>query len=271
MCMTTRRRRIHEPPCPLSPSGGITLARQLLDAPVSDMFCRLLLSVLVLTLAACQTGSGTRSEYGDRPGPQGFRTVIIDAGHGGQDSGARGRIPGMPEKAVALDIARRLQRELSPRFRTVMVRTGDSFIPLDSRVALSRKYGDAVLISIHLNSGPRSLNGPETFWWRVDSYGLAKRVHAGLHSVATGSNNRGLTRRRLRLTRNPNIPCILVECGYLSNAREASLLASASYRQRIAQGLALGIRQQASYGDAGLGPLPRPIYAPPSSAHDARE
>ena len=152
-----------------------------------------------------------------------------------------------------------------------MIRTGDVFVPLDTRVEMANRTGDAVLVSIHLNEGPRSLNGPETYWWRVDSYSLARRVQSHLKTVATGSNNRGLTRRRLRLTRNPDIPCILVECGYLSNAREASLLADARYRQRIAEAIARGIREQAHYGDAGLGPLPRPIYAPPSSAHDARE
>ena len=71
--------------------------------------CGLLLAVVLL--AACQgpettefVGGAGHSVYGDRPGPKGFHTVLIDAGHGGKDSGARGRIRGMPEKAVALGI-----------------------------------------------------------------------------------------------------------------------------------------------------------------------
>jgi N-acetylmuramoyl-L-alanine amidase len=232
-----------------------------------------LAATVLLTSCAGPLSLGGRghSEYGDRAGAQGFSTVIIDAGHGGKDSGARGRLRGTPEKTVALDIAQRLQSELRGSFRVSMTRSSDVFVPLDDRVAIANRGGDAVLVSIHLNDGPRRLSGPETYWWRVDSYSMAKRVHSSLCSVASGSNNRGLVRRRLRLTRNPDIPCILVECGYLSNATDSAYLATASYRQRIAQAIARALREQTARGDAGYGPLPRPIYAPPSSAHDARE
>ena len=242
------------------------------------MRARLLLSgMLTLVAASCQgpllqSGGGRgHSEYGDRPGPQGFRTVVIDAGHGGVDSGARGRITGVPEKTIALDIAQRLRSALSPSFRTVMTRTTDTKIPLDTRVDIANRSGDAVLVSIHLNEGPSRLNGIETYWWRVDSASLARRVHTNLNAVVPGSNNRGLVRRRLRLTRNPEIPCLLVECGYLSNTREANALTEAAYRTRIAQAIARAIREQSALGDAGYGALPKPIYAKPSSAHDARE
>lgn len=236
---------------------------------------RLALFTSALLLASCAgpLGIGGRghSAYGDRSGAQGFNTVIIDAGHGGKDSGARGRLRGVPEKTVALDIAQKLKSELRGDFKVVMTRDSDVFVPLDSRVAIANRSGDAILISIHLNDGSRRLSGPETYWWRVDSYSLAKRVHAAMQTVASGSNNRGMVRRRLRLTRNPEIPCILVECGYLSNATDSAYLATGSYRQRLAQALASAIRDQAMHGDAGCGALPKPIYAALSSAHDARE
>lgn len=238
--------------------------------------CRLLaLGLVVLGLANCQGPLGSigrgHSVYGDRAGAQGFRTVVIDAGHGGIDSGARGRITGVPEKTIALDLAQRLRSALSPSFRTVMTRSTDTFVPLDTRVAMANRSGDAVLVSLHLNSGPTRLNGVETYWWRVDSASLAKRVHGHLNAVVPGNNSRGLVRRRLRLTRNPEIPCLLVECGYISNTREAKALAEPAYRTRIAQAIAQAIREQSAHGDVGCGPLPKPIYAKPSSAHDARE
>ena len=241
--------------------------------PHSTALRALLASCVCLILASCQTplvssGRG-HSEYGDRAGPQGFNTVIVDAGHGGKDSGAPGRQRGIAEKTIALDIAKKLQRELSGSFKTVMTRSSDTFVPLDSRVAIANRSGDAVLVSIHLNDGSRRLSGPEAYWWRSDSCSLATRVNSKLKSVATGSNNRGLVRRRLRLTRNPDIPCILVECGYLSNARDADLLADAGYRGRVAKAIAQGIRDQAACGDCCV--MPKPIYAKPSSAHDARE
>ncbi len=243
--------------------------------PRSILFTHPALLALAMLLTACQGAGGIggrgHSVYGDRPGAKGFSTVLIDAGHGGKDSGARGRIRGMPEKAVALDLAKRLQSELSGSFRTRMTRSSDNFVPLDDRVTIANRSGDAILVSIHLNEGPRRLNGPETYWWRVDSYSLAKRVQASLRSAVGGSNSRGLVRRRLRLTRNPEIPCILVECGYLSNAGEANRLSQASYRARIAQAIARALREQSVQGDAGCGRLPKAIYAPRSSAHDARE
>jgi N-acetylmuramoyl-L-alanine amidase len=249
-------------------AGGVRL--------MGDYFMKFLrpLSVCItLALASCVGGGGsTRSEYGDRAGPKGFTTVVIDAGHGGKDSGAPGRLARMPEKQVALAIAKRVQARLSPQFRTVMTRSSDRFIELDDRAAFASRYGNGVVVSIHLNSGPSRLCGPETYYWRTDSYSLARRVQRNLSVVASYENgNRGLVRRRLRLTRNTTIPGILVECGYLSNGREASLLASAGYQDRIAGAIAQAVSDQRAYGDAGMGPLPKPIYAPISRATDRRE
>ena len=56
--------------------------------------------------------------------------------------------------------------------------------------------------------------------------------------------NRGLVRRRLRLTRNPEIPCVLIECGYISNPSEARLIADAGYRQALAKSIAVAIRDK---------------------------
>jgi N-acetylmuramoyl-L-alanine amidase len=223
-------------------------------------------------MVSCQSPSGGvgRSTYGDRPGPKGFKTVVIDAGHGGKDSGAHVR--GLMEKHLALDISKRLGAALAPGFKVVQLRSDDRFIELDERVRLASRYGDAVLVSIHLNYGRRPTSGPETFYWRTDSYSLARRVQLQLSAVIPNeSGNAGLVRRRLRLTRNPTIPCVLVECGYLTNAREASLIASAGYRERLAEAIARAIRDQAARGDSGMGVLPRPIYAPPSRAGDARD
>ncbi len=227
--------------------------------------------VVGVLLTSCQMPGlpGQGSVYGDRPGPRGFSTVVIDAGHGGKDSGARSH--GMMEKTYALDIAQRLRAKLSPGFRVVMTRTDDRFVELDERVRIANRAGNAVMVSIHLNHGRSRRAGPESYWWRVDSYSLAKRMQQGMCAVCPHeSGNAGLVRRRLRLTRNPTIPCLLVECGYLSNSRDAHMIASSAYRDRLAESLARAIRAQAAYGDAGMGTLPRPIYAAPSRASDAR-
>jgi N-acetylmuramoyl-L-alanine amidase len=201
-----------------------------------------------------------------------FSTVVIDAGHGGKDSGGISgrRAPVfLREKDMTLDTAKRIRAILRRAgLRTIMVRDDDHFVELDDRVAFANRQGPgAILISIHYdavgNSGP---NGAKTFFWRADSHGLATRIQA--HLVAkTGEANIGVLRRRLRLTRNPDIPCVLCECAYLTNPAEAAKVADEKYRQRIAEGVAEGIVEQRRLGDAGIAPVPE-IWAPLSKASD---
>lgn len=235
------------------------------------------LALLALFLPSCESppaGSGSTrygaDVWGNRPGPRGFSTVIVDAGHGGRDSGASSRRTGLTEKTLTLDVAQRLRSELSGGFRVVMVRDTDQFVDLDDRVRLANRYPDAVLVSIHFNESAPRIAGPETYWWRVDSYTLAKRVQNGLSAVADQHHSRGLVRRRLRLTRNPMIPCILVECGYISNSREGKSLSNPAYRSQVARAIARAIREESALGDGDLGPLPPFIKAPPSRHGDAR-
>ncbi len=209
----------------------------------------------------------SRDEWGHRPGPQGFRTVIIDAGHGGKDSGAISR-SGLKEKDLALDTANRLRSELSRDFNVVMMRDNDRFVDLDDRAAFASRYDAAILVSLHYNSNGSTSTGPEIYWWRVDSYSLARRIFSKLQGVAIGRNNRGMVRRRLRLTRNPDIPCVLVEFGYLSNYSDAQKCGDAGYRARLAKAVADGIREQNAHGDQGMGALPKPLNQPPSRPTD---
>lgn len=226
-------------------------------------------------LASCAGplgGSAGRDAWGHRPGPRGFKAVIIDAGHGGHDAGATSHTSGQQEKNLTLDMAQRIRAELRGSFKTVLMRRDDTFVDLDERVVRANRYGDAILVSMHFNSGARHLRGPETYYWRVDSHGLAVRLQRAMAQACPGEgSSRGLVRRRLRLTRNPQIPCVLMEGGYLSHPAEARLISAPGYRQRLATAIASAIRAQAALGDAGTGPLPPPLSEPPSRASDARE
>jgi len=233
-------------------------------------------AALAIVLASCAGPSGQsnigRDVYGHRPGPKGFKTVIIDAGHGGKDSGAVSSTTGQREKDLALDTAKRIAKNLSRDFKIIMMRGDDTFVDLDDRVVRANQHGGAILVSMHYNSGPSGIRGPETYYWRVDSHGLAVRCQQAMAGVSPAeSGNRGLVRRRIRLTRNPEIPCLLLEGGYLSNPAEARLISDAGYRQKLANAIASAIRTQAAIGDSGTGPLPRPINAPPSRPTDAPE
>lgn len=222
----------------------------------------------ITTTSKSKGKAKTKSPLGHNPGPQNFRTVIIDAGHGGRDPGAT--VAGVNEKSLALDVARRLQKKLKGSFKTVMLRNRDSFISLDGRVSKTHKYDDAILISIHLNHlNSSSVRGPETYYFRVDSYSLAKRAQRAMEAVSPRENGRGLVRRRLRLTRNPQIPSILVELGYLSNYSERQLLTQSSYREKMASALAKALIDQKKYGDKGMGKLPAPLNRPLSRPSDS--
>ena len=89
--------------------------------------------------------------------PGSFSTVVIDAGHGGKDSGEHPP-GGLYEKTVALDTAERVRDLLNDEgLHTVMTRSSDVFVELDDRVAIADRYGPgAVLVSIHYNASPSS-------------------------------------------------------------------------------------------------------------------
>ena len=149
-----------------------------------------------------------------------------------------------------------------------MTRSSDVFVELDDRVAIANRYGpNAILVSIHYNASPsHDPRGIETFFWRSDSYGLATRVQRHLIGE-TEMQNHGVTRRVLRLTHNPSVPCILCECGYLTNGADESLIGMEAFRQKVAQGIADGVLEQQEQGDTNIGSLP-PIrtttYSAPS-------
>jgi N-acetylmuramoyl-L-alanine amidase len=222
----------------------------------------------VLTLGGCAGAPGVSLAGG----PGHFSKVVIDPGHGGKDSGGvsgRSASVFLREKDLTLDTARRVRNELrGAGLKTVMTREDDHFVELDDRVRFADAQGHgAILVSIHYDAvSSRGMNGAKTFYWRADSHGLATRIQRHLFA-ATGEANIGVLRRRLRLTRNPDIPCVLCECAYITNPAEAQKVAQGSYRQKVANGIAQGILEEYRLGDAGIPPVPE-IYAPPSRASD---
>lgn len=226
---------------------------------------------LVLLFGGCSTTPSAHAPAGAGL----FSTVVIDAGHGGKDNGGisgRGAPIFLREKDLTLDTAKRVRDELRRAgLRTVMMREDDHFIELDDRVRFANQQGRrAVLVSIHYDAvSNHAMRGAKTFFWRADSHGLATRIQRHL-LAATDETDQGVLRRRLRLTRNPDIPCVLCECAYLTNWAEARKVAMESYRQRIAHGIAQGILEEHKLGDAGIAAVPE-IFAPMSRASDKYE
>src|SRR2546427_10463019 len=109
---------------------------------------RLVTRILGLAFVASLAACGTVGTHGVKDTSKSFTTVVVDAGHGGKDSGAYRRF-GPPEKVVALDVARRVERKLrESQLKTVMTRSSDVFIPLDERVAIENAQNNAIFFSI---------------------------------------------------------------------------------------------------------------------------
>jgi len=185
------------------------------------------------------------------------KKVVIDAGHGGVDPGAK--VPGLPlEKNINLDIAMHLKRLFSKAGAyVVMIREVDQDLApddfqgglarrkkkdLEARVNLANKSGADLFLSIHTNSFPgQSWSGAQTFYnlGESDSNTWARTVQSELVKQL-GPNHRKAKSGDFRVLSDTKMPAILVEVGFLSNPREARLLADEEYRLRVAESIYQG-------------------------------
>jgi N-acetylmuramoyl-L-alanine amidase len=203
-------------------------------------------SLLIAFLATLSTAHARRASKDSGSST----TIVIDAGHGGYD---RGGIPGqrVAEKEVTLDVAQRLKKALAAAgYRVVMTRDSDVFVPLATRVAIANSYSNSMFVSIHFNSAKRTgAGGIETYFYSRESLPLASAIH---YFVAGGapSSNRNVRRRGYYVLRKTRGPAVLVECGFLTNPTEAAYAQTASYRQKLAEEIATGVRGRDSVTSA---------------------
>jgi N-acetylmuramoyl-L-alanine amidase len=203
---------------------------------LSQRMSRFRLALILLGLAAWGLTSGTAEAVS-------FSTVVIDPGHGGFDRGGiRSNI--IPEKGVALDVARRLRNYLADAgFRTVMTRSRDTFVTLDQRVGRANAQRRAIFVSIHFNAARRrGANGIETFY----ASGRAKKLASLIQRYAmktTSGENRGIKRARFYVLRRSRIPAVLIECGFLTNPQDARRASRPAWRDQLARQIARAIIQ----------------------------
>ncbi len=198
-----------------------------------------------------------------------LETVVIDPGHGGHDSGARNRVS--LEKNLNLQVAQALKRKLQRHgYRVVMTRETDRFLSLQERVQVANRYNNAVFVSLHFNDGSASANGIETFTLAPagtsstmsrnirreslagnaqDSFNIALatavqgQLIRGSAARSKGMRpfDRGIKRARYSVLCTIRHPAILVECGFMSNRREAMLAKTPSYQDYLAEAICAGI------------------------------
>ena len=208
-------------------------------------------------------------------------TIVVDPGHGGHDSGARGN--GYNEKDIALQVATRLANNLRQDYNVIMTRDSDFFVPLDTRAKIGNDANADFFISIHLNSGSSSsANGTEVFYFskkdqgsyatqvakfenKVDgSYGdvpfsdfilndifykknqktsqaIAESVLNNLINT-TGLRRRGVFGANFAVLRGSNSPSILVELGFMNNYSDLSQYLTPDGQERAANAIGSAIR-----------------------------
>jgi N-acetylmuramoyl-L-alanine amidase len=208
------------------------------------------------------------------------RTIVVDAGHGGSEDGAKGP-NGTLEKNVTLSVARRLKGALEARLgvRVILTRDGDDTVGLDERAALANNNKADLFISLHANASVRpGTAGAEVFYLSLDEYGdAAQRVAHGesesLPVFGGGSRDievilwemaqaryiqdsaalataieaslrervpmsaRAIQQAPFRVLVGANMPAVLVEMGFITNAEQEKLLGSDDFQSLVVQGL----------------------------------
>lgn len=223
---------------------------------------------LTLVVAGCATPgvyAPSRMPPARLPGKPAGWDVVVDPGHGGEQFGARGR-RGTAEKTVTLDIARRLKRHLEQAGLRVMVtRTGDQTVTLAQRSALGKRSGAWAFLSIHANAARNASASGFEVYYLPDAARYGRGVaYASAHPQTDSSyrlarliqrefrhdwslQDRGIKQARFHVLRHTPIPAVLVETGFLTNARDESLLNDPAMREEIARRLAnalLAFRRQ---------------------------
>jgi N-acetylmuramoyl-L-alanine amidase len=191
--------------------------------------------------------------------------VVIDAGHGGQDSGTMR--DGVAEKDLTLDVALKLEQLMRGRgLRTMLTRRGDEYVSLANRAAAANQESSCVFVSIHFDDGTRAAaSGVNTYYamhqrstapllptWlavmqpissepmNLDSQSLAGFVQQAL-VARTQAVDRGTRSEQFYVIANVRHPAVLVEGGFLTNNDDMGKLRTEEYRQQLATAISEGI------------------------------
>ncbi|KXH79285.1 N-acetylmuramoyl-L-alanine amidase [Sporosarcina sp. HYO08] len=173
--------------------------------------------------------------------------ILLDAGHGPETPGKRspdGRLREFSfNQAVAVSVARYLTFEgMSVTFSHRPERD----VPLGNRISLANKTNVDAFVSIHANAYGTTWNdakGIETFVYPTaskQSFALAKGIQQSM-IIACNRVDRGVKTANFAVLRETRMPAVLVECGFMTNREEATLLMQKAYREQCAKAIAFAI------------------------------
>ncbi|MBY0528946.1 MAG: N-acetylmuramoyl-L-alanine amidase [Rhabdochlamydiaceae bacterium] len=221
---------------------------------------RALYLVFILVLCVLVSGSGKRpstnaytsASYGESSreeiDPKVLAPLIIlDPGHGGTDHGAAVR--SFQEKKVTLLATLLTKKHLEELgYRVLLTRSRDAYLSLPRRVSIANKASGVLFVSIHFNSAKNTdAHGIEVFYygssepWR--SRASQRLANCILYRVIdqTTAHSRGVKHGNFHVIRETEMPAVLVEGGFITNAHERDRLKSRDYLNRMAIGIAQGV------------------------------
>ena len=172
-----------------------------------------------------------------------FKTIVIDAGHGGKDPGAVG-YRGTKEKDIALDVAKRLEKKLSKNMnvKIIMTRDEDVFLRLSERTKIANESNGNLFISIHTNAAEdRRASGFETFLIGPNKNEAAVRVAARENAVLEleGTSDKKLTNEDL-------IQATIAQSAFASKSEQFASMVQKEIKKRV-QSRDRGVKQAGFY------------------------
>lgn len=188
--------------------------------------------------------------------------VILDAGHGGIDPGKVG-INGELEKDINLAIAHKVKRYLEQQdIEVIMTRQEDiglyqendsnkKVVDMKARLAIIEEARPQLAVSIHQNSYPdASVSGMQVFYYKDSQKGKDAALLMQQQMIASMQPKKEREAKEngtYYLLKKTTVPLIIVECGFLSNETEATLLATDAYQEKLAWSIHLGILRYLSF------------------------
>ncbi len=176
------------------------------------------------------------------------KTVVIDVGHGGKDSGALGPAgaDGPSEAILNLSVSQLLANKLSKAgAKVVLTRTGDSTLLLKDRAELIRSHNPDICISIHHNSMSvesdfNKSTGALVLYSRENALKLANIISDDITNDIK-LNNQGVKKQSLNVCREYRFPSVLIECGFVCNPSEYELMLTDGYKQTLTDNIVSSI------------------------------
>lgn len=183
--------------------------------------------------------------------------IVIDPGHGGSDSGAVAF--GIREKDIVLDLALRTGKLLRSMGANIeYTRVTDIYVNLGDRARLANQLGADAFFSFHINAfNDPNANGFESFVHTSINGGRTAAIQNVVHRkiaevfASAGVRDRGQKKANYQVLRETKMSALLIEYGFITNAKENSLLKDSAFLDRLARATADGIGQA-----LGLKPVP---------------